>query len=217
MEDDWRHRADRLSSEAIAAGQPTAWFDTLYAAAATGEVEMPWDRDEPQVQLREWAERTGLDGTGKRAVVVGCGLGADAEYVASLGFETTAFDVSPTAVRVAGERHPGSRVSYVNADLLDLPERWRRAFDLVVEIYTLQALPEPPRADAAHGVTSLVAEGGTLLVVQFRFDGSEPADVGPPFPQTAALFDALESDGLSMVALEELDGPRWRAELRRRV
>ena len=66
-------------------------------------------------------------------------------------------------------------------------------------------------------MTSLVAEGGTLLVVQFRFDGSEPADVGPPFPQTAALFDALESDGLSMVALEELDGPLWRAELRRTV
>jgi 2-polyprenyl-3-methyl-5-hydroxy-6-metoxy-1,4-benzoquinol methylase len=49
---------------------------------------------------------------------VGCGLGADAEYLASLGFDTVGFDISETAIRLARERFPGSAVRYVSADLL---------------------------------------------------------------------------------------------------
>jgi hypothetical protein len=215
MERDWRVEADRLSTAAMARGRPTAWFDELYAAAAAGEVEMPWDREEPHPLLRQWTERSGVRGDGRRAVVVGCGLGADAEYLDSLGFLTTGFDISPNAVRVAVERHPGSSVSYLTADLLTLPATWRHAFDLVVEVYTLQAMPDPPRTEAARSVASLVADGGTLLAVQLRSDGSQPVDAGPPFPQTSQLFDTLATGGLAPVRLEELDGPFWRAELRR--
>lgn len=215
MERDWDLRADELSAEAIAAGRPTEWFDRLYAAGVSGEVSLPWDREDPQVLLHEWAQGAGLAGEGRRAVVVGCGLGADAEYLARLGFEVTAFDVSPTAVALAADRYPGSPVSYEVADLLDLPAPWHGAFDLVVEIFTLQALPEPPRRDAGRGVTSLVAPGGTLLAIQFRYDGTGSVDAGPPFPQTRDLFDSLAADGLDLVALEELQPARWRAELRR--
>ena len=69
---------------------------------------MPWDRDEPHALLREWAEAHDLRGEGRRAVVVGCGLGADAEYLSRLGFATTGFDIAATAVRLARERHPGT-------------------------------------------------------------------------------------------------------------
>src|SRR3954447_19310504 len=110
MSADWTARADQLSARAIAVGEPTAWFDELYAAGAAGEISLPWERDEPHVLLREWAQRHGLRGDGRRGVVVGCGLGADAEYVASLGFATTAFDLSGTAVRLAQARHPDTEV-----------------------------------------------------------------------------------------------------------
>ena len=49
---DWNLRADELSAGAIARGEPTAWFDALYAAGSAGEVSMPWDRTAPQVDLR---------------------------------------------------------------------------------------------------------------------------------------------------------------------
>ncbi|MET1060336.1 MAG: class I SAM-dependent methyltransferase [Nocardioides sp.] len=212
---DWDLRADELSAEAIGRGDPTAWFDELYAAGSAGEVSMPWDRTLPQVDLREWAEREGVDGAGRRAVVVGCGLGADAEYLASLGFTTTAFDISPTAVEVARGRNPGSSVDYRVADLLALPDEWHHAFDLVVEIFTLQALPDPPREAAADAVTGLVDEGGTLLVVAFRYAGSGNAESGPPFPLGRAFMESLARDGLDAVRLEELAGPRWRATYRR--
>ena len=125
MERDWDRRADELSARAIADGEPTAWFDRLYSEGATGAVSMPWDREEPQPLLREWAEARGLDGAGRRAVVVGCGLGADAEYLSRQAFATTGFDIAETAVRLARERHPDSTVDYRTADLLDLPAEWR--------------------------------------------------------------------------------------------
>jgi SAM-dependent methyltransferase len=215
MERDWDVRADELSARAIADGQPTAWFDRLYAEGATGEVSMPWDRDEPHVLLREWAQARGLDDAGKRAVVVGCGLGADAEYLAARGFATTGFDIAATAVRLARERHPDSTVDYRVADLLDLPGAWRGPFDLVVEIFTVQALPDPPRAEAMAAIRSLVAPGGTLLAIAFRYvDGDDP-DVGPPFSLTRSTMDALADDELTVVRAEELDGPRWRVEYSR--
>ena len=212
---DWDERADELSAEAIGSGEPTAWFDRLYAEGAAGEVSLPWDRTEPQVLLREWAEREGVAGAGRRAIVVGCGLGADAAYLAELGFATTGFDISETAVALATERTAGTGVDLQTADLLDLPVAWLGAFDLVVEIFTVQALPDPPRAEAIEAVAGLVAPGGTLLAIAFRYDGSEPADVGPPYPLTRETMEALATDGLELVRLEELAGPRWRGEYRR--
>ena len=212
MARDWDVRADELSAEAIAGGEPTAWFDRLYDAGDAGEVAMPWDRDEPQVLLREWAEARDLRGAGRRAVVVGCGLGADAEYLASLGFVTTGFDVAATAVRLAQERHPGSSVDYRVADLLDLPAAWHRAFDLVVEIFTVQALPDPPRDRAVAGVASLVADGGTLLAIAFRHERGLDERHGPPFALTRASMESLATGGLTTVRAEELPGPRWRVE-----
>jgi SAM-dependent methyltransferase len=141
----WDRRADELSSTATNAGKPTAWFDRLYAEGVAGRITMPWDRDQPHPLLAEWAQRTSLAGHGRRAVVVGCGLGADAELLAGLGFRTTAFDIAPTAIQEARTRHPGSRVDYRVADLLALPDELVGAFDLVVEIFTLQALPDPQR------------------------------------------------------------------------
>jgi 2-polyprenyl-3-methyl-5-hydroxy-6-metoxy-1,4-benzoquinol methylase len=122
--------ASRLAAEALASENPTGWFERLYAAAANGEVAVPWDRGKPFGMLVQWAEEHELDGRGQRALVVGCGLGYDAEYIAGLGFDTVAFDIAETAVRVAGRRFPDSRVHYQVADLLNPPELWLQAFDL---------------------------------------------------------------------------------------
>ena len=84
----------RLASASLAAGDPTGWFDRLYAAGACGQVPVPWSRRQPHPLLVQWASARDLAGAGQRAIVVGCALGADAEYVAALGFDTTGFDIS---------------------------------------------------------------------------------------------------------------------------
>ena len=95
-------------------------------------------------------------------------LTADAEYVAALGFDTTGFDISGTAIRLARQRFPGSTVRYVVADLLNYAQTWLRAYDLVVEIITVQALPNPPRHQAIANVSRLVGPGGTLRAICAR-------------------------------------------------
>ena len=206
---DWPSRANELATAAIADGEPDAWFDRLYAESAAGEVTAPWGRDEPMPVLVSWldAERPPAG----RAVVVGCGLGADAEFLAARGFAVTGFDLSPHAVAMAQARHPDSDVDYRVADATDLPADLVGGFDLVVEIFTLQAVPDPPRAAIAAGVTSLLAPGGTLLVVDRR-DTGDPE--GPPFQLSLDDLARLEVDGVSRVRLEE-HGELWVATLRR--
>jgi len=124
-------------------GEPTAWFDDLYRAAGAGEAVVPWDRAEPNALLVEWVEREGPP-TSARTIVVGAGYGRDAEYLSSLGYPTTAFDISPSAVEQTRARHPDGTVHYDVADLLALPRGWISGFDLVVESMNVQACPNHP-------------------------------------------------------------------------
>ncbi|MFE2429459.1 class I SAM-dependent methyltransferase [Streptomyces sp. NPDC059373] len=210
--------ARRLAAESLDADDPTGWFERLYTAAAHGEADVPWDRGAPHRLLVEWARARGLDGSGRRALVVGCGLGEDAEYVAGLGFDTLAFDIAPTAVRAARDRFPGSPVRYLTADLLDPPAEWRQAFDLVVESLTVQALPRTLRPAATARVAGMVAPGGTLLVIAAAREEQDGRADGPPWPLTRAEVEAFAASGLRTVRIEDIRDAaapgvrRWRAE-----
>jgi SAM-dependent methyltransferase len=212
--------AARLAAESLADRDVTGWFERLYAAAEEGDAVVPWDRGAPHRLLVEWAREHRPDAAGLRGIVVGCGLGDDAELVAGLGFDTVAFDVSPTAIRTARRRHPDSPVHYRVANLLDPPDGWQGAFDLVVESLTVQSLPDPPRPVAIANVASLVAPGGTLLVIASARDEGDPVD-GPPWPLTRDEIDAFAAGGLDPVRIEDIplsgdpSARRWRAEFRR--
>ncbi|HCT78981.1 MAG TPA: SAM-dependent methyltransferase [Micromonosporaceae bacterium] len=194
----------RAAAESIAADDPTGWFERVYAAAESGEAIVPWDHHEASPLLKQWAQ--GLDGAGKRALVIGCGLGEDAEFVSLLGYATTAFDISETAVRAAQKRFPQSKVDYLVADLFDPPEGWRGGFDLVVEIATVQALPESVRPKAIECVRELVRPGGRLYVQARVREEDDPPKQSPPWPLTRAEVEAFGRPEF----IERL-GPHWRA------
>jgi pimeloyl-ACP methyl ester carboxylesterase len=221
----WDAHGDRLALRSLAQGNPTGWFDELYRAGTGGEVPMPWNRTEPHPLLRSWVRHRGLDRPGgpdhpRRAMVVGCGLGVDAEFVGSLGPDTTGFDVSETAVSMARVRHPGSPVHYRTADLLDPPTAWRQAFDLVVEIFTVQALPRSVRAAAIANVGGFVAPGGRLLVISGVHDDADPPDT-PPWPLTRAEIESFATGGLRPILVDKPAASkspgdyRWLAEFHR--
>jgi SAM-dependent methyltransferase len=207
----------RLAAESLAAGDATGWFERLYAERDGGAV-VPWDRGVPNRLLVEWTHARGVDGDGRRALVVGSGLGDDAEHVASLGYDTVAFDVAATAIATARRRFPGSAVHYVTADVLDPPAEWAGAFALVVESINVQALPERLHAQAIANIARTVAPSGTLLVIAAVREEGEPVDDPPPWPLTRSEIDAFAAGELRTVRVEELrnaEFPRvrfWRAE-----
>lgn len=193
------------------------WYETLYAEASDGSAVVPWDHGEPTPYLVTWMRERFPDGVvGRRAVVIGCAYGDDAELVASYGFEVTAFDVSVTAVETARRRHPGSAVHYQRRDLLALPPELVGAFDLVVECTTLQSLSPERHEAAAIGVASLCAPGGEILVI-----ARCPGDDDPPGPPWL-----LSENEVRRVAVEDVQlcrmrripmrgGDRWVGEFRR--
>ena len=219
-------RARQLAAASVAGGDQAGWFEQLYAEGEAGASVVPWVLGEPNESLVEWAAGLDgdgpLDGRGKRALVVGCGTGDDAEFLAGLGFAVTGFDIAPTAIAAARRLHPGSVVRYQVADLLDLPPEWSAAFDLVAEVYTVQPLFGEARARALAALHGPVAPGGTLLVIARATNDAEPErDPGMmPWPLTRRELD-LAGGPLRPVLIEQFvdseDPPklRWRAEYRR--
>ena len=198
------------------------FFDGLYVAAGGGGEPLPWDRGgAPQQLLADWAADRGLrgpGGAGKRAVVVGCGLGGDAEFLARLGFAVVGFDFSAPAIEAARALNPTSTVDYEVADLLALPEGWLAGFDLVVESLTVQSLPRSIRPRVIAAVRSLAAPGGTVLVISSQQGVRTETEIGP-WPLSRADVDSFAGDDFELVRLEQPPGPdglpRWRAEFRR--
>jgi SAM-dependent methyltransferase len=199
----------------LVTGEPLGMFEAIYAGAEAGAAKPPWDYGAPRPQLVEWAEALDLAGDGREALVVGCGYGADAEFVALLGFRTTAFDFSPAAIAAARRKHPDTQVTYLVADVLDLPREWQGRFDLVIESLTVQSMPPEQHTVAARNIAGLVAPQGTLLVLATTREEDSPV-TGPPWPLTRSEVEAFASDDLVLRGLERIEnGSWWRAELTR--
>lgn len=186
----------------MSADSDTSWFEPLYEAAAGDASRVPWARLAPRAALLRWADARAGAGAGRSAVVIGAGLGDDAEELAGRGFTVTAFDIAPSAVAWARRRFPGSAVDYVVADLAALPAAWAGSFDLVFESYTLQSVPAGLRARLVPAVARLVAPGGTLVVVAIVREPDEPTD-GPPWFLTYDELAAFERLGLERAWADE--------------
>ncbi len=180
LPDEFRERLLKLSEAAETDGEPLRWFEELYAGANRNSNEIPWARMEPHPKMVEWiANQPDVQG---KALVIGCGLGDDAEWLSVAGFEVTAFDISESSIQWCKERFPSTAVDYIVADLLNPPEAWFNAFDLVVEIHILQAIPEEVRDPAAAQIPGLLNPDGSLLCIGRLAGLQTPNETPPPWP-----------------------------------
>ena len=179
-------------------GDYTGWFEQVYAL----DNAPPWANHAPHPHLVSWARAQHLMGAGQRALVIGCGLGDDAEFLSGRGFDVTAFDISETAIDICQRRFPDSDVHYVVADLFALPEDWQQAYDFVLESRTIQALPASMSHKTIEAIANLVAPGGTLLVL---CDGREPHEAKGhiPWPLSRRELQAFIEQGLTEVQFDE--------------
>lgn len=196
-----RERISELVETSISHGDATGWFEKLYSGASGDASQIPWADNEPNGYLVDWLDKNNIIGYGKTAIVIGCGLGDDAEELSHRGFAVTAFDISPTAIDWAKKRFPQSTVQYLSADLFNFPERWKQHFDFVFECYTVQALPRSIRSQAIAAVCDLVAPSGELLVIARGWKDGQ-IDDGPPWAITNEELKSFTNE-LKLVSHDE--------------
>jgi len=200
-----RARARELAAEFAERGDSFGWFDAFYKEAAGDNAQIPWADLEPNRFFREWAEDVGLKGDGRKALVVGCGLGDDARYLNDLGFEVTAFDISQTAIDWAKQLSEGTGIKFEVMDLFEPFRGWLGAFDFVLEIYTIQPLPMEMRERVIDSVASFIAPNGELVVVtRGREDDEEPEQL--PWPLSRRDLSRFEAHGLEQTHFRIMPG-----------
>ncbi len=176
---------------------PTGWFDSIYTDAQGDHTKVFWADLEANPYLLAWLKECSQTTKGKKAIVIGCGVGDDSEALSAAGYEVTAFDISAEAIRLCTNRYPETRVDYLVADLFDYPPQWKADFDLVYECNTIQVLPGKYRIMARDAMISLLSPEGHILVsCRSRLKGEQEDDI--PLP-----LDKEEIDGFVRCSLSE--------------
>ena len=189
---------------------PTGWFDSIYKDAQGDHTRVFWADLEPSPYLVNWIKENPIQKSDKKACVIGCGVGDDAQALSELGFEVVAFDISPSAIELCKKRYPDTKVEYVVADLFDYPKEWFENFDVVYECNTIQVLPNGYRKPAREAMSSLVAKDGYILVsCRSRNEGEKEDAI--PFPLSKSEMDEFVSidklKELSFLAYDDTQEP----------
>lgn len=202
---DARERTKQIQAEYAKRGDALGWFDALYKESAGDNEKIPWADLEPNRFFKAWAEATNLQGNNRKALVVGCGLGDDARYLYDLGFNVTAFDISPTAIEWARRLHKDTDIKFVVADLFDTPKEWYQQFEFVLEVYTIQPLPMEMRSQTIDAIANFVELNGKLVVVtRGREDDETPLEL--PWALSRKDLSRFEVNNFKQIYFEEMLG-----------
>ncbi|MGW2238456.1 class I SAM-dependent methyltransferase [Streptomyces sp. NPDC001759] len=157
-------------------GNAGSWWDDFYADRSR---PVPFFAAKPDENLVSYVDR-GLVAPG-RALDLGCGPGRNALYLASLGFEVDAVDLSPVAVDWARERarETGAEVRFLCGDAFALlDDGIHGRYDLVYDSGCFHHLPPHRRISYLALLDRCLAPGGLFGLTCFAAGamGSELPD-----------------------------------------
>jgi cyclopropane fatty-acyl-phospholipid synthase-like methyltransferase len=155
-------------------GPQGSWEETY---RKTPPLELPWNSGMVDIDLRDLLEKGSLF-PGK-AYDLGCGPGNDAAYLAKNGWDVTAVDIAPSAIKLAKEtaRKAGveGKIKFLLSDVLAL--EGAEDAPLVHDRGCFHTLPSKFWGDYRRTVAGLLREGGILALKVFSF--KMPAGFGP--------------------------------------
>ena len=118
-----------------------------------------------------------------KAIVLGCGPGNDAVFLAQKGFEVTAVDYARHAIEQTQDNAKAAGVELVahKADLFSLVPEFESRFDYVIEHTCYCAIHPTRRKDYARLAGDLLNESGQLvgLFYNHQREGGPPYDTTP--------------------------------------
>jgi len=124
---------------------------------------VPWDVGHSQAVVEG-----ALDGMRMKELLdVGCGIGENAEHVASRGVQVTAVDFSEDAINEARQRHPQTSVLYKHHDIFQVENFWHEKFDVVLDSATYHAIRSMDRLRYLKILYGYLKPGGQLVTITF--------------------------------------------------
>jgi len=152
--------------------------------------------------LAEWLPKLGLKPG--HALDLGCGVGAEAEYLAKAGFLVDAIDKSPAMANAARQRCTGLPVNVIEGDFLDFnfkPDHYQ----LVAAINSLPFVRKDQARTLLRYVQASLATGGAAVLAVYgpEHAWSDRADMSF---WTAVEFREMW-DGFILHHFEEYKGP----------
>ena len=149
--------------------------------------------DEPIKLISEYASLA----TGKQALDIACGMGRHSKYLASLGFEVDALDISSVAIAQL-QNIPNIHPKEVDFDTYTLP---KEQYDLIVCTYFLERRLFPQ-------LTEALKPGGIILMETFLHDPENERKASNP----AFILEKGELEATFGKELELLHLPEFWAE-----
>ena len=153
------------------------------------ERHAPWDSGVPSKELIRVLSEASI-GPG-RVAELGCGTGTNSIYLASRGFDVTAFDFSPSGLAAARQKAADekAKVRFVEADLcrftLDVPP-----FDFVFDRGCYHAARRIDQAGFIKTLKRLTRPGTRFLLLSGN--ANEKGPPGPPTMTAVEICGELE-------------------------
>ena len=138
----------------------------------------PWELEEgPSPVLKAFWPR--LKMLKSRILVLGCGGGHDAFFLAGKGHAVTALDFSSEALKRAKKQKPSSQLPlrFLKKDVFQLESQWDGQFDVVFEHTLFCAVAFSKRQDLIKTYCRTLTKGGIFLGIFFVHSHTE----GPPY------------------------------------
>ena len=178
---------------------PNDWFETLYSNSNDSGSGVPWANMAAHPTFKKWIDKCAILENEKTALVVGCGLGDDAIELEAKGYKVTAFDVSESAIELCKKRFPTSKIKFIKADLIEGVSEWYKKFDLVLEIFTIQALPPKYEEVLIKNISDFVTDNGQLVLITEVQSQKRIYENGPPWLLNHNYIESFERHGLKQI------------------
>lgn len=173
------------------------FFDNVYKNADRNNLaSIPWATLSANVHLVDFLKNS-QDTHNKKALVIGCGLGDDAQILADYGYAVVAIDISETAIAIAKERFGHLMIDFKVEDIFKLPAYMNDHYDLVFESRTIQSLHPKFRDALVEIIANLLTTNGELLIhTNIQDDNAKYG--GPPWPLYRRELDTFREHGFKV-------------------